>query len=957
MVKSGDRITIPKWMSYAFVITLLLSNLIVGLLVYYAGSQPQNESEPTPEPEPTSSKTSSTKVKDVRLPTHLEPVNYKLDLVPFIIPDNFTIRGYVEIEVECKLPAKNITLHAADLKIENDTIVVTDSSGKSIDIKKVSYDTDREFVILHLSSVLEKDAHYFAKISYTAYLKDNLKGFYRSKYIDQISNKTEYLAVTQFQATDARRAFPCFDEPGIKATYEVKLGRKTDMSSISNMPKRREGVMMEGSNEYVWDIYEKSVKMSTYLVAFVVSKFQYVEETRSNNVKFRIWSSPSSLDQTALAKDMGPKILEFFEGYFNVKFPLPKQDMIAIPDFGAGAMENWGLITYRETALLFKDGISSASNKQRIAIVVSHELAHQWFGNLVTPSWWTDLWLNEGFASYVEYLGVEAVVPELKLLEQFVVSDLQDVFRIDALESSHPISIPVKHPDEIQEIFDRISYGKGAAIIRMMDKFLTTETFRKGLTNYLKKFAYKAATQDDLWTELTKQAHADGTLPQYLTVKTVMDTWTLQMGFPVVTVTRDYESNTATVEQKRFLVGGKKDGMEELTWWVPLTYSDPENGFNNTYNEDWLSPEKLSKKFNNMPATNKPVIFNVQQTGYYRVNYDVRNWNLIARQLNDNHRMIHVINRAQILDDAINLAKSGLLGYDTVFNLISYLKHETEYIPWAAALGGLSYVNKMLKRTSAYGDFKRYMLLLLEPISNKLGFVPRENDSHLETRLRSRLVSWSCSMGSKQCKKKAADLFSTWMEESEPDLISSNPVDVNLKYETYCSAVSGGDEKEWDFAWTRYQSSNVASEKSTLLSSLACTENVWLINRYLNMTLAQNSEVRKQDGYKVYNGVAINTVGRYLLWDFIRDRWNDITKHYSGFAVTYIGRTIKSISKSFNTKFELKQLMDFQTKHKNELKASTRDVQQAIEGVQNNVEWTERNFEIIWTWLKKTLKN
>jgi len=195
------------------------------------------------------------------------------------------------------------------------------------------------------------------------------------------------------------------------------------------------------------------------------------------------------------------------------------------------------------------------------------------------------------------------------------------------------------------------------------------------------------------------------------------------------------------------------------------------------------------------------------------------------------------------------------------------------------------------------------------------------------------------------------------MEESEPDLISSNPVDVNLKYETYCSAVSGGDEKEWDFAWTRYQSSNVASEKSTLLSSLACTENVWLINRYLNMTLAQNSEVRKQDGYKVYNGVAINTVGRYLLWDFIRDRWNDITKHYSGFAVTYIGRTIKSISKSFNTKFELKQLMDFQTKHKNELKASTRDVQQAIEGVQNNVEWTERNFEIIWTWLKKTLKN
>ena len=261
------------------------------------------------------------------------------------------------------------------------------------------------------------------------------------------------------------------------------------MTSISNMPIKSDGkgVAMEDDAEYVWDHYDTTVPMSTYLLAFVVSDFENeLSPPTGNGIQFRIWARKNALDQIDYAKSIGAKMLKYFEDYFSVKYPLPKQDMIAIPDFSAGAMENWGLITYRETALLYKEGVSSRSNKQRIAIVVSHELAHQWFGNLVTPSWWTDLWLNEGFASYVEYLGVEAVQPEMKLMEQFVTMDLQSVMKIDALESSHPISIPVGHPDEISEIFDRISYAKGASIIRMMDHFLTTDTFRKGLANYLK---------------------------------------------------------------------------------------------------------------------------------------------------------------------------------------------------------------------------------------------------------------------------------------------------------------------------------------------------------------------------------------------------------------------------------------------------------------------------------------
>ena len=286
---------------------------------------------------------------DVRLPRHLVPVLYTLELVPFIVPDNFTIRGYVQIDMLCRQAADNVTLHVADLLLQNNTVRLEEkTTKKEVPITGHDYDTDREFYIAKLGENLQPGKVYVIKIEYTAYLKDNLKGFYRSVYKDRATGQDEYIAVTQFQATDARRAFPCFDEPGIKAKYSVSLGRLRSMSSISNMPIQEKGVAMEGTEEYVWDRYEQSVKMSTYLVAFVVSKFQFRETTREDNkVRFRIWSEPSSLDQTEYARDIGPKILKFFEDYFQVKFPLPKQDMIAIPDFAAGAMENWGLITYR----------------------------------------------------------------------------------------------------------------------------------------------------------------------------------------------------------------------------------------------------------------------------------------------------------------------------------------------------------------------------------------------------------------------------------------------------------------------------------------------------------------------------------------------------------------------------------------------------------------------------------
>jgi len=298
MEKYGSRYLVTKKMVAILFLTIAALCVLVGVVVYFAGvsggnsdpyqetqckaySSSNNNPEPEPEPEPIQ-KRKTQKVQDVRLPRHLLPINYRIELVPFLIPDNFTIRGLTEIEMDCVESAFNVTLHTADMLIQNDTIEVKEEDGKRVEIFQVDYDLDREFIIINLNSGLSAGKKYFITIRYTAHLRDSLKGFYRSVYKDKSSgeDQDEYLGVTQFQATDARRAFPCFDEPAIKATYQVSLGRRRDMSSMSNMPIKEEGLPMEGSSEYVWDRYEQSVKMSTYLVAFVVSKFKYVEETR-----------------------------------------------------------------------------------------------------------------------------------------------------------------------------------------------------------------------------------------------------------------------------------------------------------------------------------------------------------------------------------------------------------------------------------------------------------------------------------------------------------------------------------------------------------------------------------------------------------------------------------------------------------------------------------------------------
>ncbi|ONM04759.1 Aminopeptidase M1 [Zea mays] len=398
-----------------------------------------------------------------RLPHFAAPLRYDLRLRPDLAACTFT--GAAAIAVVVSAPTRFLVLNAAELDVDRASIRFQDLAPTDVaqfdedEIMVISFDRELPFG----EGVLTMD--------FTGTLNDQMRGFYRSKYV--YNGESRNMAVTQFEAADARRCFPCWDDPAFKAKFKLTLEVPSDLVALSNMPVAKETV--SGLTKTIY--YEESPLMSTYLVAIVVGIFDYIESSTSEGTKVRVYTQVGKTNQGKFALDVAVKSLDLYKDYFATPYPLPKLDMIAIPDFSAGAMENYGLVTYRDTALLYDELLSSASNKQQVAITVAHELAHQWFGNLVTMEWWTHLWLNEGFASWVSYLAVESLFPEWNNWTQFL-DETTSGLRLDALAESHPIEVEVNHASEIDAIFDSISYDKGASVIRMLQSYLGAECFQ-----------------------------------------------------------------------------------------------------------------------------------------------------------------------------------------------------------------------------------------------------------------------------------------------------------------------------------------------------------------------------------------------------------------------------------------------------------------------------------------------
>ncbi|KAI7997685.1 Aminopeptidase M1 [Camellia lanceoleosa] len=612
-----------------------------------------------------------------RLPKFAVPKRYHINLKPDLVTCKFA--GAVKITVDVVTDTKFIVLNAVDLFVDRNSLHFTDTSGcKVSEVLGVELFEEDEIMVVEFPQNLQLGLGILC-IAFEGTLNDKMKGFYRSTYSHCGEKKN--MAVTQFEPADARRCFPCWDEPAFKATFKITLEVPSELTALSNMPAVDENV--DGKIKTIH--YQESPIMSTYLVAVGIGLFDFVEDHTSDGIKVRVYCPVGKANQGKFALDVAVKTLGLYKSYFAVPYSLPKLDMVAIPDF-AGAMENYGLVTYCETALLYDDKHSAAANKQTVAIVVAHELAHQWFGNLVTMEWWTHLWLNEGFATWMSYLATDSLFPEWKIWTQFL-GESNEGLRLDGLAESHPIEVEINHACEIDEIFDAISYKKGAFVIRMLQSYLGPECFQRALASYVKKYACSNAKTEDLWTVLEEESGEP--------VNNLMNSWTRQKGYPVVSV--KVKDQNLEFEQSQFLLSGSH---EDGQWIVPITlccgsYDTCKNFLLQVKSETLDVKEFVGSKDNlrdiltklfcccskkeedNLVETSAWIKLNVDQAGFYRVKYDEGLESRLRHAIET--KCLSATDRYGILDDSHALCMAGQQPLASLLTLMGAYREELEY--------------------------------------------------------------------------------------------------------------------------------------------------------------------------------------------------------------------------------------------------------------------------------------
>ncbi|XP_074640169.1 aminopeptidase N-like [Tubulanus polymorphus] len=876
---------------------------------------------------------------DLRLPRDLEPVHYVIELRPDIYSNDatsFRFHGFTRIYFKCLKPTDLITFHILNLEIDNSTIKFGANNTKRTapSFKQWRQDSTRQFFIGELDKKMKVGRVYFIEMKYSAPLITDYNGLYLSPYTENAV--TKYMATSKLSPTYARKAFPCFDEPQFKATFDVTLRRKNPMNSLSNSHKLSSS--KPDADGWIDDVFATTPVMSTYLLAFVVSEFKSIERKSKSGTTVRIWTRPQYITYAKYADSIAADILEYHVDYFKVDFPLQKMDLIAIPQIQTNAMENWGLITFRESTLLCDVDYASQDYKIFIALVISHELSHQWFGNLVTASWWDDLWLTEGFATYVSYAGVHHVEPRVNDDEKLLI-DTINVLRDDSLSGTRPIYAQVNNPSEISSIFDSISYGKASRVIRMMNMFLGPKKFKKGITKYIKDHKYSAATHDDLLNALTEASREKTSI----NVSEIMLPWIKQKGYPVVTIERDQNApDTANVRQERFLLYADNATTDSLKWHVPLTFTTNESTPNwsmDKANIIWMNQDNTrigkSDGYPSDPST--WIIANIAQCGYYRVNYDQKNWKAIIQQLKNNHKVIDSRNRVQLIDDAFYFVRAEILDMTTALELSEYMKDESEYFPWKTYIDHLIYIDPLIGATDLFWEYSRFMAQQLSVMYDKLGWLAKETDSFTDTYLRTSMLDNSCYYGLEDCIAKVSSIYANWMADPE-----NNPIDPNSKFMVISNAIRNGGQKEWDFLFDWYRKSTNQEENKLFVASLGYSNDTSILNSFLNQALDL------PDTPQIMRAVGKNPKGSSQAWKYFVENWDTIFTRYKDSSPD-LETIIGGVTTNFNTEQELNELETFIGTHPDQ--ASYFDT--AVKQTKSNILWMQTNEDKIRNWLNK----
>ncbi|KAE9538122.1 hypothetical protein AGLY_006094 [Aphis glycines] len=766
-----------------------------------------------------------------RLPDSTEPVSYDLQITPDI--ENRSFHGQVDIVVKAKQYTTEVILNSKDLILTSAPWFQDMKTNRSMAIKDYAFDDRRERLVVKLERSILPSRLYKFTVAFSGILRDDYTGFH--KYFYDSGNYSRWIALTQFKPIYARRAFPCYDEPKFKTPYTISIARLNHHSALSNMPLKNSEIHSEDG--WMWDHFKTTKPIPTYLVAFMVSDF---DKNYINGDNIAMHTRKEYIEYTTYMMGKAPNLLKGVEKFTRIPYMLPKLDLVGVPLLNAYSMENWGLNSYEEFYVTLSED-SQTEDKIQGSMTVLHEILHQWFGNMVTTPWWDHAWFNEGMCNYLNYYITSIIEPDWDMDESFVENVHQYALSWDEYDDTHPLTFAVSTPNDIENAFDIITIDKSAALFRMLKCVVGEEIFRTSVNKYLNDFAYTEAEPINLWQTFDNVLYdANYEIEDGVTVVKYMDSWTEQPGYPVIKV-RSTSNGSVVASQKRFSLSYPSLGTDDEKWLVGLTYTtETEMDFDELTPTVWLKPTDDHAVLT-VPENFGWIIVNIQSTGFYRVNYDEKNWKLLLIQLITNPDRIHVLNRAQIIDDAYHLCRAELVPYDYYTSLLEYLLMEDHVMPWNTAINGLSSIMDAIRRyPTEYSKFKKYTQGLAGILYDKLSENRMQNAT---TKIGwSRLLTWTCKMGNSRCAQSASRHFDAWMK--------GHQIPSEMEEATLCAGMKKGNVAALSKIYKLYKTTRSPSQKEIILRALACTNNVQSHFSQLNLIRLDNADSKSLQTFK-----------------------------------------------------------------------------------------------------------
>ncbi len=717
--------------------------------------------------------------------------------------------------------SESISLHSKGLTIQSATI---DNQPAGVSFG--------EFDELRLSQPNLKNGNHTIRIDFSGTITDAMHGLYPCYFTHDGVKKQ--LFATQFESHHAREVFPCVDEPAAKAEYDLTLVTRTGITVLGNMPVK----LQEENSDSLTTTFEKTPRMSSYLLAFVIGELHKKSARTKSGVEVNVWATPAQNENTLdFALDIATRSIDFYDEYFGVKYPLPKSDHVALPDFSSGAMENWGLITYRESCLLADPELTPESSRRFIATVIAHELSHQWFGNLVTMQWWNDLWLNESFANMMEYVAIDALHPEWRMWEDFATNEVTAALRRDSLDGVQSVQADVNHPDEISTLFDpAIVYAKGGRLLVMVRKLIGEEAFRAGLKSYFEKFAYKNTVGNDLWQELESASGQP--------IVNLMNAWISQPGIPVVSVSNSHDA--AILSQERFFIGEHQPS--DALWPIPLFANQP------------LDVKVLNQKETTI-SIEKPLQLNCGLSAHFVTKYDESTREYLLKNITE----LPTLDKICILQDATILARAGFENSASLLPLALSLKTETNEKVFGMAAGALTELRKFVDDNDAARDsLKRISGEFARATFEELGWDEKDGESDDDRERRTTVLSLMMYSEDKEVLDEAKTRFDSNKLEDLPTEIRALIISTNVRHFETPEMIEN--------LFAAYKNTPSNDLQNDIAIGLTSTKNPKTAEKIL-ANIKNSNIIRPQDASRWFVYLIRTRESRQIAWNWLKENW------------------------------------------------------------------------------------